>query len=308
MDAYLEIAERVLRAARRPLSAKAILDAAFQAGIVPEHLHGQSQHKTLQARLSEYILEFKKDGIFFRTEPGVFFLTEFESDPEIPEKHKEHFSARRRTRDLFRAPALAFNRRFIEECQRTYFENWTDLISEASDAGAIKYVDPRSDRSDYLPVWSFSVVRRAKQVLSYRIGRYRDDRDSFALRKSIGFPAMVSYFDQSLFSQGDMGASECGLRAILTDLDISTNSFRASNGIVMPSISFALFVHDLDVQPSLLFVMDWICPDWFEPTMRRLSLNDPTWMDIAVAPNDVDDFEPWSVAALGKLQQRATAS
>ena len=75
------------------MTAKAILNAAYRTGIVPDHLHGKTQHKTLQARLSEEILHFKRDGRFFRTEPGFFFLTEFESDPLIPDKYKDHFSA-----------------------------------------------------------------------------------------------------------------------------------------------------------------------------------------------------------------------
>ena len=103
MDSYLEIAERVLKAARRPMTAKGILNAAYRAEIVPDHLHGKTQTKTLQARLSEDILHCKRDGRFFRTKPGYFFLTKFESDPIISDKFKDHFSARRRTRDLFLA-------------------------------------------------------------------------------------------------------------------------------------------------------------------------------------------------------------
>src|SRR5258707_9859207 len=66
VDAYLIIAEAVLRAARRPLSPRSIMNAAFKAGIVPEHLFGKAQHKTLHARLSEDILDNKLESRFFR--------------------------------------------------------------------------------------------------------------------------------------------------------------------------------------------------------------------------------------------------
>jgi hypothetical protein len=44
--------------------------------------------------------------------------------------------------------------------------------------------------------------------------------------------------------------------------------------------------------------MDWVCPEWFEPTTRRLSINDPSWMNMRVKPNNLEDFEPWTLAAL----------
>lgn len=307
MDSYLDIAERVLRAARRPMTANGILNAAYRADIVPDHLHGKTQHKTLQARLSEDILYFKLDGRFFRTKPGYYFLTEFESDPGISDKYKDHFSARRRTRDLFRTPALAFGRDFIERSRSTCFDDWHELVKDASNAGALKYIDPKISQEDFLPVWSFSIVRRDECVLTYRIGRYRDDRDCFANRRTIGFPAMVSYFDQTLFSRHDMGATECGLNAVLIDLDISRNAFENSGRISLPSVSFVLYVVNGEDQPALLFVMEWGCPNWFEPTMRRLSLNDVRWMDATVQPNDIGDFEPWSLATLEVLQQKGLA-
>ncbi|MEM9683610.1 MAG: HTH domain-containing protein, partial [Pseudomonadota bacterium] len=114
MDAYLEIAESVIRATKRPMTAKAIISAAYRAGVVPQHLYGKTQDKTLQARLSEHILCHKFDGVFFRTEPGHFFLTDLLSDPSVPEKFKQPFSARRRTRDLYSSPVLAIEVSYFE--------------------------------------------------------------------------------------------------------------------------------------------------------------------------------------------------
>ena len=110
---YLDIAETVLRVARRPLSAKAIMDAAYRGGIVPSHLYGKTQHKTLHARLSEDILHNKLESRFFRTNPGLFFLSEMRSEPTIPAEFKDPFHARRRTRDLDKPAALAFDKHFL---------------------------------------------------------------------------------------------------------------------------------------------------------------------------------------------------
>jgi hypothetical protein len=50
-------------------------------------------------------------------------------------------------------------------------------------------------------------------------------------------------------------------------------------------------------EPVVLFIMEWQCPDWFEPTARRLSLNEVRWIDATRRPNDIKDFEPWSAIA-----------
>ncbi len=84
MELYLDIARTVLQAARRPLNAKAMLEMAYEAGVVPPHLHGRTQQKTLQARLSEDILHHREKSAFYRTEPGQFALKIFLDDPDVP--------------------------------------------------------------------------------------------------------------------------------------------------------------------------------------------------------------------------------
>ncbi len=71
LDNYLDIAQKVLKASRRPMTANAIMDAAYKAQIVPVHLFGATQHKTLQARLSEEILS----NLDFFTSPKKIYGT-----------------------------------------------------------------------------------------------------------------------------------------------------------------------------------------------------------------------------------------
>jgi HB1, ASXL, restriction endonuclease HTH domain len=299
---YLDIAEAVLRTARRPMSPRAIMEVAYRGGIVPTHLFGKTQHKTLHARLSEDILRNKSQSRFFRTDPGLFFLSDLQSDPAVPEDFKDPFHARRRTRDLAKPAALALDRSFLESQSLAHL-NWEDLLKTADQAGALKHVDPKNKDQRFVTAWAFSVVRRRDQVLSYRIGRYRDDRDAFANRKSIGFTEMLSFRDETMFAN-DMGATECGLSAVMSDLDLSKSAF--PNGILKPSISFAaIVVHSL-VDPVVLFVMQWECPAWFEPTARRLSLNEVRWIDATHKPNDIEAFEPWSAIVFEALVDRAS--
>lgn len=303
MDSYLEIAHRVLRASRRPLSAKGILDAAYRAQIVPEHLRGETQHKTLQARLSEDILHHRSSSLFYRTEPGMFFLCELLSDPTIPEKFKEKFPARRRTRDLQNESALGIRRSFLEQWREHDGQcSVTEMLAAAENQDAVKYL-PASGDVDYASVWTFSLVRRDEEVLSYRIGRYRDDREAFANKRTIGFPGAVTVSDRSLFSQEDYGATDNALNVLLLDLDLSSQSFLDES----PSMPTPIFVFEAEGEDGvtvLLIVLEWSCPDWFEPTTRRLSLNDPCWLNATIRPNNIDDFEPWSKTTLRRILSR----
>ena len=299
MDSYLEIAQRVLRAARRPMSAKGILDAAYRAEIVPEHLKGRTQHKTLQARLSEDILYHRNASQFYRTEPGVFFLCELISAPDVPDKFKEKFPARRRTRDLQKDWPLAINRSFLKTWKKRNFScsscSVVDVLRAAEEQDAIRYL-PSHESGDYAAVWTFSLVRRHHHILSYRVGRYRDDRDAFANKRTIGFPGVLTATDRSLFSQDDYGAADNALSVLMLDLDLSPQSFPKGEPS-KPKPIFAFEAEGEDGINVLLVVLEWVCPDWFEPTTRRLSLNDPHWLDLSLHQNNLEDFEPWSKTA-----------
>ena len=124
MDSYLQIAETVLRDARRPLSPKAMLEFAYRADLVPAHLHGKTQHKTLHARLSEEIVERRENSPFFRSAPGVFFLREFITDSSLPEKYRVEIPTRRRIREILRGPALALEEEKLSKisCKNQYIE------------------------------------------------------------------------------------------------------------------------------------------------------------------------------------------
>jgi hypothetical protein len=115
LDAYLDIAEKVLRLERRPLSSRAMIGAAYRRDLVPPHLHGQTQHKTLGARISEDILALRERSLFFRAAPGRYFLRSFLTDTSIPEEHRQPVATRRRVRDLIRGPALAVDSRELEK-------------------------------------------------------------------------------------------------------------------------------------------------------------------------------------------------
>ncbi|WP_193083428.1 winged helix-turn-helix domain-containing protein [Pseudooceanicola spongiae] len=306
MDSYLDIARIVLRARRRPMGAKSILATAQKAEILPAHLFGKTQQKTLQARLSEDILRDREGSIFYRTEPGQYALKEFLNDPDYPAKWKIEFPARRRTRDLKRPDSLAIRRTMVASLENTSI-SMSEFSERLDGSGGLTVMQPKDmKKHGYCAIWTFSIVRRGSEVLSYRLGRYRDDRDTFANRRSIGFPGALAAEDVSLFSTDRLGVLDCAVGVLTQDLDLSLATFEDSAEQV-PKIECVTALADLQGDLDLVIVLRWDSPDWFEPTTKRLSLNDPSWLKTSAPPNDINDFEPWSARLLGWLTAKGQA-
>ncbi|HVX76510.1 MAG TPA: hypothetical protein VHB49_10300 [Bradyrhizobium sp.] len=297
MDAYLAIAEAVLKIERRPLSSVAILAAAYRHSIVPPHLHGRTQHKTVGARISEDIVERRDKSVFFRTEPGKFFLREFLTDTTIPVEHRQPIATRRRVRELVRGPALALSASNVRRLAPEGAQINPDRVLELLRKDGYRYDDPRHLNRDSMLVWSFVSVRRKTEVLSYRVGRYREDRDSFLSRRSIGFSSLVYNDDHTLFNMRDFGIVDSGVNAMAIDLDMP--EVPASKARYCPGVlcSFIWTATSPGVS-DLIALINFQCPEWFEPVKRRLAINDLRWLDARHPPNNVDDFDPWSKMVL----------
>ena len=292
MDSYLHLAAEMLRAVRRPLSPREIMNAAYRQGMVPDHLHGRTQHKTLQARLSENILEERDSSLFFRTEPGKFFLRKFITDETLPATYRTPIIARRRVRDLPKADALALDHRSIRDAVRARGRVPSgNVLSKISECRYHYLPTVRDRSSEDVLVWSFVIVTKNDKVLSYRQGRYREGRDGFMERRTIGFYNLVVERDLTLFDRLDHGILSSGMRAMSLDLDLPREL--AGTTSAATGIRSFLYTEGRD-GGDLLAIIHFNCPDWYEPLNRRLSLNDLHWMDVRHAPNDIEDFDPWS--------------
>lgn len=297
MDSYLAIAEQVLRAARRPLGAREILDTAYAVGIVPSQLFGRTQQKTLGARLSEDVLLRRERSAFFRTEPGKFFLTEFLSDPTIPEKHRTPILARRRERELQRGRFIA-----VREQALTSGAKGQRLARglAALRRQDFRYLESINDRfPNELVLWSYVMVMRGDEVLTYRHGRYREGRDAFLQRRSIGFFTPVVDVDRDLFDLGDHGVVASGVRGVVLDLDMPQTISHDTEYQQLAHLTDFLVHHDDALSGNVLAVVRFDCPAWFEPLSRRLAINDMAWMSLRTQVNHLEDFDPWSQRVLG---------
>lgn len=294
MSSYLEIAEQVLSEAREPLTPRQIMAWAYARHLVPHHLHGRTQHKTIQARISEDILSKREESAFFRPRPGQFFLRKFLQDASLPEEFRTPIAARRRTRDLLSSPALAISSRALSNslAGREFVE--APELYRSTPFDAWTYVDPKNVPNDTVLVWSAAVVVKENSVLAYRTGRYRDDRDTFANKQTISFVSLVSDSALSLFSPHDLGIQESALRAAVTDLDIPLRTTEEDSLQIESRLKFFAKGSDFSFEKAIIAMVLISCPKWFEPVRRRLSLNDLRWIDLRSLPNNIEDYDPWS--------------
>lgn len=106
MNSYLKMCQAVLSKSRQPLTAREILEAAYRLQLVPDHLFGKTQHKTLHARLCEDILQNRNTSHFVRTAPGRFSL----ASNTLPGDRKVNYVAPRRAYQLKQFDVLCADR------------------------------------------------------------------------------------------------------------------------------------------------------------------------------------------------------
>jgi hypothetical protein len=303
LDSYLNLAETVLGQARRPLSPTEILHLAYTDKLVPPHLFGRTQHKTLGARLSEDILIRRERSAFFRSNPGRFFLRRFLTDVSLPEKFRTPIIARRRERELQRGTTLCLSANDIPEVQDFGLAISVKLVLNVLRTSRFHYLESEERTESDVIVWSFVVISKKTRVLTYRIGRYRDGRDTFLQKRSIGFFRPARETDRTLFDLKDHGIVSSGVRAATLDLDFPQGVLRDQEYRDRSELNCFLVHKSTSGFADLLALIRFECPDWFEPTKRRLAINDLQWADLRTPLNYIEDFDPWSQLALAKLTE-----
>lgn len=274
----------------------AILRDAFMLDLMPSHLHGETQHKTLQARLSEDILHEKERSRFVRTEPGKFFLRSLLCDETIPAEYRTTIKARRRKRELTPDPVLCIAKESLSKLERQDHIDRLSIYEDLRESGELSYHEVKSRPKDYVPLWCFVMMVRDDSVLSYRVGRYRAHNEELTSKRTVGFTSLVTEAQQTLFNHQDLGIIEAGVTALAIDVDFPMD-VEVLEGETSDVLSIVSVTLDDEVEAALL-VIETVCPHWFEPTTRRLSMNDMMWIPFRVPPNHLEDFDPWTQAVV----------
>ena len=296
-NAYLNIAERVLIQARQPMTPAEIIDRAYLEDLVPWHLHGSTQHKTMHARLSEDISRHRDGSAFFRTGPGHFFLRSLKSDPLIPENHKVEFHAPPRRKELRRDTILAIH-------SSTLFESGVDLarvpldyIGDCLRQGRYAYshwTDLHSS-NDYTPIYSFVVVHRGCEILSFRCGKFTPRSDPLYGMRSVGFGGAVLETDVDFLYDSFFGIIGSGINELVYGAGLPRRLAEDARYHDHLRPHFGTVIESKNGPNKYLHVvLGYRCPDDFTPAKTALSLNDLRWVWANNPGNSINDYDATS--------------
>lgn len=294
---YLTIAKDVLARAKRPLTARQILDQAYIDELVPSHLHGATQHKTLQARLSEDISALPDGSDFVRTGPGAFFLRSLWESDETPPEFRVIYKAPPRKKELKRDLILCI-----------------ELGSAASDGYlSIRYLKTRFNQghyrhlrwdevrgnSSFSPVASFVVVYDHESLLSYRSGKFRPEADVIKRPRSVGFGGVVLSSDGDLLYNSFYGIFGSGLNELTFGVGLPRElAAKARYGEEMHPVFGHVVQSPLTSTTFVNIVMSYRRPDGFIPFKGALSLNELRWIRWSERANRPADFDATSQEVL----------
>jgi hypothetical protein len=255
MDNYLNLANRVLRNVRQPLSAREILKVAYESQIVPPDLYGRTQHKTLQARLSTDILKRRLRSEFYRTGPGRFFLRALQNDRSTPEQYKREYVAPIRASQLGKFEVLTAERDEIEDLAAQ-----TSLPFVLSHLGRVQ--------------WHYALlekVRRDPASLPFelavqpifnglRLCRKESSSPTDKFRAAPAVSDFIRLSDWSLFSEDEIGLFDAAYRAVAQNLGISVTDLRRAEPVKSYENTTVLYQRDADeAKERLAIVVELDC-------------------------------------------------
>jgi len=293
-DAYLNLAENVLAASGTPMRPRDILRFAYLNRLVPSHLHGVTQHKTLHARLSEEISTYREASRFYRTGPGVFFLRRLRNDAIFGVESEEFFAPPRK-KELKRDWVMALRMRFEHTGAAKAIS--LEAIKGELDEGRFGYFPYSVIRreSDLAVVHSFVVVSNGDDILSYRTGRFYPSTDPLWGRRSVGVGGAVLIGEADLLYQSMHGIVANGIAELGYAIGLPRRLAEIARYKNQVRPVLAVAVPGSDSHPDVLHVvMVYSCPPDFFPSKAAMSINDLRWLSALNPTNNADDFDATS--------------
>jgi hypothetical protein len=293
-DAYLNVAEQVLLQARRPLRPREIINIAYANEMLPWHLHGFTQHKTLHARMSEDVATSPTSSRFFRTGPGVFFLRTFLDDPLVPEAFKNPYFAPPRRKELRRERVLTLDGLVEPPGSKPSDFVTINRLAKEFDQGRYRFITPSEmmGRPESVAVHSFVLVFHENTVLSYRCGKFFPDSAPLKGKRSIGIGGPVYAGDPDMLFHDMFGIIASGINELGYGIGLTKElSERARyNGEMKPCVGVQ---HAFAGSGSRVIhvVLAYECPTDFLPSKAALSVNDLRWLQIDNPANTLESFD-----------------
>lgn len=291
---YLVAAEAVLRQARRPLSARELVDQAIADRLLPNATLAKTPQKSMQARLSMHILQHGEFSKFVRTSSGRFHLR------ELLQEGGSTPTVRSFDRALARERVLCIPRHAYEPLLT--FQGIADdagsLLRRLVVSGETVYM-PRVEAegdSDHKQVVTYTLIQYQNQILSFQRGQYSRVASFLKGARCIGFGGHVTEADADIFGHPDRGIRACAARELEEELLGSMGNLRVNPdglellGILNDDSSEVGRRHVAVVLRH--WVDDW--PRWEAAREGETSVRKLAWTDFAGGVVDLNEFEYWS--------------
>ena len=288
--AYLQAAERVLAASDEPLSAAEILSRAQEDGLLPDHLYGRRQDRTLQARLSEDIARYGEASRFFRTAPGQYHLRAFKSLIDA-----EEYFAKPRRKELPVEGMLVLEAQISEIFANQRYVPATQ-VTKRLEAGEYSYRDSKqlNDNSG-TAINSFVMVHDSDCVLAYRRGKFFPRTDPLYGQRSIGFGGPVLAKQMDLLYHSYFGVIGSAIEELQTAIGLTRRLAERARYQKLVKPYLAVLADAPNSSSRVIhIVLGYECPEDFRPSKAALSVNDLQWINAATPPNDLFAFDSTS--------------
>lgn len=288
MNSYLSIAQKVLLKAREPMDPRQILDAGYHLGIVPPHLFGKTQHKTLQARLAEDILLNKNRSEFIRTAPGRFFLRVLLKSTR---RNHHEFIAPVRADQLKKYYVACFDRTELSEIAPEF----PSFISTHALQGLqVQYhrLSQAYKRSDVLILRIFILFLKYDSIMIQRAESGIPPTTPETL--SLGMTGFVRKNDYNLFSTDMLGVDNAVLRTLSERLHIDT-ALTGDAQLAEPKTDRVYInISDPHAAFGLASIVSCECDNFFDTSHHALPNTYESWSPINQRRNDTERFDVWS--------------
>lgn len=306
MSSYLELAIAVLRKRRWPLTAREILAEAKSSGMMPVHLYGPTQHKTLNARLSEHIRMYQDRSQIYRVAPATYFLTEFQSDPQIPPRFRKQFQGVLRYKQVRHENVLVFPTDKLNDLGVIGFIPVIETIFCDEYASLFGFLERKraNSKTDLKQFISYTILMRDDEVLSYTRGKFTSVSKDLKGARSIGFGGHINEGDFDLFSGQVGGIFNSARRELFEEIGIVDDM--PIDPDALPSNLKILGLLNIDDTPDArkhVAVVSAYRPRFDDKIEgKELSINNVSWINVYSNDISFSEFEPWSAFLLHAMR------
>lgn len=278
-NSYLELAEEVIKARGKPLSARSILAEAKRFGLMPDHLTGSTMHKTLQARISDDINSHHEFSKFYRVGVGTYFLRELSADPTLPGEVRREKPSPGRVKSIEKNRVLHSKNSI--QYKDALIADVSEVLSWIESHNCFRYASTRLP--DEFLIGTFTVIRWGNDIFLHELGKFSFFfRQACSDQSTIGLRRYIDEFDDDIFKVVDFGIDFSSAREVIRNLAICNEEDFIDDRKIRNEMSLLGAAFESDIN-SLFFVVQVNLSQPRDQTVlfkKRKDIRNPHWVGL----------------------------